>query len=82
MAGVLRRGAAAPAQRAGRAREIEAIALAALRGRIGDVHGSAALGSLAEQVVAGETDPYPRRGRAARPALTCGPSSGAGGWSR
>ena len=39
-------------------REIEAIALAALRGRMGDVHGSAALGSLAEQVVAGETDPY------------------------
>jgi LAO/AO transport system ATPase len=40
------------------AREVEAIALAALRGRMGDVHGSAALGSLAEQVVAGETDPY------------------------
>jgi LAO/AO transport system ATPase len=40
------------------AREIEAIALAALRERMGDVHGSAALGSLAEQVVAGETDPY------------------------
>jgi len=40
------------------AREIEAIALAALRERMGDVHGSAALGSLAEQVVAGETDPF------------------------
>jgi LAO/AO transport system ATPase len=40
------------------AREIEAIALAALRERMGDVHGSAALGALAEQVVAGETDPY------------------------
>ena len=40
------------------AREIEAIALAALRERMGDVHGSAALGSLAEPVVAGETDPY------------------------
>ena len=40
------------------AREIEAIALAALRGRMGDVHGSAALGSLAEQVVAGDTDPF------------------------
>jgi LAO/AO transport system ATPase len=40
------------------AREIEAIALAALRERIGDVHGSAALGSLAEAVVAGRTDPY------------------------
>jgi LAO/AO transport system kinase len=40
------------------AREIEAIALAALRERMGDVHGSAALGTLAEQVVAGRTDPY------------------------
>jgi len=40
------------------AREIEAIALAALRERMGDVHGSAALGTLAEQVVAGGTDPY------------------------
>ena len=40
------------------AREIEAIALAALRERMGDVHGSAALGSLAEQVVAGDTDPF------------------------
>ena len=38
--------------------EIEAIALASLRGRMGDVHGSAALGSLADRVVAGETDPY------------------------
>jgi LAO/AO transport system ATPase len=40
------------------AREVEAIALAGLRARMGDVHGSAALGALAEQVVAGETDPY------------------------
>ncbi len=40
------------------AREIEAIALASLRGRMGDVRGSAALGSLASQVVAGECDPY------------------------
>jgi LAO/AO transport system ATPase len=40
------------------AREIEAIALASLRGRMGDVHGSAALGSLADAVVAGDTDPY------------------------
>jgi GTPase len=38
--------------------EIEAIALAALRDRIGDVHGSAALDTLAAQVVAGDTDPY------------------------
>ncbi|SDX65974.1 LAO/AO transport system kinase [Modestobacter sp. DSM 44400] len=40
------------------AREIEAIALAGLRSWLGDVHGSAALGTLAEQVVAGQTDPY------------------------
>ena len=40
------------------AREIEAIALASLRERMGDVHGSAALGSLAGAVVAGETDPF------------------------
>ena len=40
------------------AREIEAIALASLRERMGDVHGSAALGALADTVVAGETDPY------------------------
>jgi LAO/AO transport system ATPase len=40
------------------AREIEAIALASLRERMGDVHGSAALGSLADRVVAGESDPY------------------------
>ena len=57
MAGVLR--ARAHRRRAERAaREIEAIALAALRARIGDLHGSAALGALAERVVAGETDPY------------------------
>jgi putative protein kinase ArgK-like GTPase of G3E family len=40
------------------AREVEAIALAGLRERLGDVHGSAALGALAQRVVAGETDPY------------------------
>ena len=40
------------------AREIEAIAVAGLRERMGDVHGSAALETLAERVVAGETDPY------------------------
>jgi LAO/AO transport system ATPase len=40
------------------AREIEAIALAALRERMADVHGSAALSALADKVVAGETDPY------------------------
>lgn len=40
------------------AAEIEAIAVAALRGRMGDVHGSAALGTLAQRVVGGELDPY------------------------
>nr|WP_218859678.1 methylmalonyl Co-A mutase-associated GTPase MeaB [Petropleomorpha daqingensis] len=40
------------------AREIEAIAVATLRERLGDVHGSAALSTLAEKVVAGETDPF------------------------
>jgi putative protein kinase ArgK-like GTPase of G3E family len=40
------------------AREIEAIALATLRERLADVHGSAALGSLAESVVAGTNDPF------------------------
>ncbi|WP_299952093.1 methylmalonyl Co-A mutase-associated GTPase MeaB [uncultured Modestobacter sp.] len=40
------------------AREVEAIALAGLRERMGDIGGSAALPALAERVVAGETDPY------------------------
>ncbi|MFE7559518.1 methylmalonyl Co-A mutase-associated GTPase MeaB [Kitasatospora sp. NPDC057500] len=38
--------------------EIEAIALAALRARIGDLHGDRHLATLAEQVVAGGLDPY------------------------
>jgi LAO/AO transport system ATPase len=45
-------------RRARAAGEVEAIALAALRERIGDLHGSAALATLASAVVAGETDPY------------------------
>ena len=40
------------------AAEIEAIAVSALRERMGDVHGSAALGTLATSVVHGEIDPY------------------------
>jgi LAO/AO transport system ATPase len=40
------------------AAEIEAITVAALRGRIGDLHGSAALDALAARVLAGDTDPY------------------------
>jgi len=45
-------------RRARAAGEVEAIAVAALRERIGDVHGSAALDTLAAAVVNGETDPY------------------------
>ncbi|WNV74579.1 methylmalonyl Co-A mutase-associated GTPase MeaB [Geodermatophilus sp. DSM 44513] len=40
------------------AREIEAVALTGLRERMGQVRGSAALGALAAQVVAGRTDPF------------------------
>jgi LAO/AO transport system kinase len=38
--------------------EIEAIALAELRGRIGDIRGRGTLPDLAARVVAGELDPY------------------------
>ncbi|WP_033437486.1 methylmalonyl Co-A mutase-associated GTPase MeaB [Saccharothrix sp. NRRL B-16314] len=38
--------------------EIEAIALAGLRSRIGGLRGASALGTLAKRVVAGELDPY------------------------
>lgn len=38
--------------------EIEAIAVAALRARMGDVHGMASLNQLASDVVAGTSDPY------------------------
>lgn len=38
--------------------EIEAIAVTALRGRWGDVHGRSELDDLAAAVVAGESDPY------------------------
>ncbi|MEV7597480.1 methylmalonyl Co-A mutase-associated GTPase MeaB [Kitasatospora sp. NPDC089797] len=40
------------------AQEIEAIALAELRARIGDLSGDRQLAGLAERVVAGELDPY------------------------
>jgi LAO/AO transport system ATPase len=40
------------------AAEIEAIALGQVRARFAAVHGSAALGTAAARVVAGETDPY------------------------
>ncbi|MGH8866947.1 MAG: methylmalonyl Co-A mutase-associated GTPase MeaB [Actinomycetes bacterium] len=38
--------------------EVEAIAVATLRDRMGDVHGTAALPRLAERVLKGELDPY------------------------
>ncbi|GAA0668682.1 methylmalonyl Co-A mutase-associated GTPase MeaB [Kitasatospora atroaurantiaca] len=38
--------------------EVEAIALAALRARIGDLHGDRHLSALAERVAAGDLDPY------------------------
>ncbi|MFJ1704221.1 methylmalonyl Co-A mutase-associated GTPase MeaB [Kitasatospora sp. NPDC088346] len=38
--------------------EVQAIALAALRARIGDLHGDRRLSALAERVAAGELDPY------------------------
>nr|WP_307874718.1 methylmalonyl Co-A mutase-associated GTPase MeaB [Frankia nepalensis] len=38
--------------------EIEQIALAALRARFGDVHGTGRLGALADDVVAGRLDPW------------------------
>ena len=40
------------------AAEIEAIAVAALRARLGDIGGTAALDALADEVVAGASDPY------------------------
>ena len=47
------------ARRVRRAREeIEAIAVTSLRERWGDVHARTELDDLAEQVVAGRTDPY------------------------
>ena len=51
-------GEGARRRRARAAAEVEAIAVAALRDRIGDLHGSAALDALAARVVAGELDPY------------------------
>jgi LAO/AO transport system kinase len=38
--------------------EIEAIAVTALRERLGDLHQGTALDTLAAEVVAGKTDPY------------------------
>jgi LAO/AO transport system kinase len=40
------------------AREVETIAVTALRERIGDLHGDRRLSTLAEKIVAGDLDPY------------------------
>ncbi|MCX4746713.1 methylmalonyl Co-A mutase-associated GTPase MeaB [Kitasatospora sp. NBC_01287] len=52
------RGELAARRRRRAAQEIEAIALAQLRARIGDLRGDRHLGALAEQVAAGRLDPY------------------------
>lgn len=52
------RGVLADRRAARAAREVETIAVTALRERIADLHGDARLSALAERIVAGETDPY------------------------
>lgn len=52
------RGVLADRRAARAAREVETIAVTALRERIADLHGDARLSALAERIVAGELDPY------------------------
>lgn len=52
------RGVLAERRLARAAREVETIAVTALRERIGDLHGDRHLGALAERIVAGGLDPY------------------------
>ncbi|UFQ18106.1 MULTISPECIES: methylmalonyl Co-A mutase-associated GTPase MeaB [Streptomyces] len=52
------RGVLAERRVARAAREVETIAVTALRERIGSVHGDQRLSALAERIVAGELDPY------------------------
>ncbi|MGW0845607.1 methylmalonyl Co-A mutase-associated GTPase MeaB [Streptomyces sp. NPDC002787] len=52
------RGVLAERRRVRAAREVETIAVTALRERIGDLHGDRRLDSLAERIVTGELDPY------------------------
>ncbi|GGU71079.1 transporter [Streptomyces litmocidini] len=52
------RGVLAERRRARAAREVETIAVTALRERIGDLHGDRRLDALAERIVAGGLDPY------------------------
>ncbi|MEU9995344.1 methylmalonyl Co-A mutase-associated GTPase MeaB [Streptomyces sp. NPDC050848] len=51
-------GVLADRRRARSAREVETIAVTALRARIGDLHGDRRLDALAERIMAGELDPY------------------------
>ena len=52
------RGVLADAAGPQAAREVETIAVTALRERIADLHGDRRLDALAERIVAGELDPY------------------------
>ncbi|MEU6388510.1 methylmalonyl Co-A mutase-associated GTPase MeaB [Streptomyces sp. NPDC046939] len=52
------RGVLAERRTARAAREVETIAVTALRERIGDLSGDRRLGALAERIVTGELDPY------------------------
>lgn len=52
------RGVLAERRLARAAREVETIAVTALRERIGDLHGDRHLSSLAERVTSGDLDPY------------------------
>ncbi|MFE7765734.1 methylmalonyl Co-A mutase-associated GTPase MeaB [Streptomyces sp. NPDC057438] len=52
------RGVLADRRRARAAREVETIAVTALRERIGDLHGDRRLSALADRIMAGELDPY------------------------
>ncbi|MFJ2768028.1 methylmalonyl Co-A mutase-associated GTPase MeaB [Streptomyces sp. NPDC087300] len=65
------RGVLAERRAARAAREVEAIAVTALRERIGSLHGDRRLSALAERIVAGELDPY-----AAADELVAGLTSG------
>ncbi|MFC9593333.1 methylmalonyl Co-A mutase-associated GTPase MeaB [Streptomyces sp. NPDC056944] len=51
-------GVLAERRRARAAREVETIAVTALRERIGDLHGDRRLDALAERIVTGALDPY------------------------
>ncbi|ATL30536.1 methylmalonyl Co-A mutase-associated GTPase MeaB [Streptomyces formicae] len=65
------RGVLAERRAARAAHEVEAIAVTALRERIGSLHGDRRLSALAERIVAGELDPY-----AAADELVAGLTSG------